>query len=205
MLCIVSNPARPVNLPPEVTLPTPAGSQPDYDGPAPTDVDRRIFTDLPPGLTGHWLPDSSGVTCAEPLPLQFVYRGRGAFLEMQPVTLLVNGRLRIGSASHTYRHDAIYRVDGRWEMSRYVYEAEKNLLPPGLAVYVHTGAMFTIWERIYESHWFVYQLFEDLADGLDLDPLQLRATFRSRASAEVFHRRFPEYETLSRCGRGVLR
>ncbi len=185
MLCIVSNPSRPVNLPSGVTLPTPAGSQPAYDGPAPTDVDRRVFTDLPPGLTGRWLPDFSGVTCAEPLPLQFVYRGRAAFLEIQPVTLLVNGRLRIGSAPHTYRHAAIYRVDGRWGVSRYVYEAE-NHTTSSLAVYVDAGAMWTIWESIYESNWFVYQLFEDLADGLDLDPLRLRATFRSQAAPRCF-------------------
>lgn len=199
MLCKISNPARFVNS--TIMIPTPAGAQGQYDRPAPANLDARLITDLPRGLTCRWRSDMSGVACVDPLPLQIVYRGvvtESSFVEMQPVTLLVNGRLTIGNAPFTYRYVGTYYLPSG-AVCR--YDIESGPLPvPGLSIYVASRALLAIWEDVYESNSTLYQMFEDLADGLDILPERRIALFASWASAAVFKRLFPEYDVYARQG-----
>lgn len=173
-----------------IAVPTPRGFQDGFLGSV--QVDSSLFVAGPPPT--RWTLDRDGVISTAVVPVQ-INTGGAAWVEMQPITVLLSGRLIVGGSRNALHHVGVYEADGG-AVSRYEYRPD-GFAAMHLRAHVDNRVVYALWERVYESDTDLYAMFESLMDGVDLDPLRLTAVFQSQASCIVFNRLFPEYTTLA--------
>jgi hypothetical protein len=192
MFATIAEQSRVVNpLVGGVPAPSPRGFQDGYAGRM-EQVDNRLFAaSLPPN---RWTLAGDGVGSTAVVPVQ-ISTDDATWVEMQPITVLRNGRLRVGDLPHALHLVGLYEA-GDSAVSRYELRLD-GFAAMSLRVHVENRVAESLWERIYESDIDLYAMFESLMDGVGLDPLQLTAVFQSQASCIVFRRLFPEHTTLA--------
>lgn len=124
------------------------------------------------------------------VPVQVVGDG-GSSLRHYRVQLQANGRYLIGSRQGLL--DSFIAVGGTVIAC---VQADDGTL-----FYFSGRVQATLWEWIYENHGDLFELFNLLGDGIDLDPLAKTAVFQSASSVEVFGRCFPDYAVDGRFSR----
>lgn len=171
--------------------PHPAGERLMANGPADVQIDPGIFGVEPVDVDVRWRSDRAGVETAVPYQLCLVRLGkRRTWLTNGPVTMLRNGDLLVGDSPARYGLAAIHQGSGG-RVCRYEYRPAG--VPVTAQIYLAYGIAYVLWEPVWDSDSALYGLFEDMGDGLELDPLQRLAAFQSRESAVVFARRYPQF------------
>lgn len=154
------------------------------------EADGRLFA----GGCPRAMPEmGGGVRSAEPVVYQ-VTVGSTSFIEQGVITVLPDGRVRIGNRSETLHFAGVYRA-GEAAVCRYEYTDAPRM---ALNVLVDWVVVYALWERVCDNDNDLYAMFETMMDGIHLDPYNLTAVFGSQASAVVFGRLFPEYTVFAR-------